>query len=113
MCFSLFDRYFGGIKLGKGGLSRAYGGCARSHLKEAIATGLQIDDIHTQMIQCEVPLSSLGTFYHCISLFDVKQIEATSTVDQSVLKLLVPLDAYQQLKQMALQKRLNVVFTVL
>uniref|UniRef100_A0ACD5Y185 Uncharacterized protein n=1 Tax=Avena sativa TaxID=4498 RepID=A0ACD5Y185_AVESA len=53
-------RYFGGIKLGTGGLVRAYGGVASECLKDA-PTCLVKPKAHVGM---EVPFDLLGTVYH-------------------------------------------------
>ncbi|PIA46467.1 hypothetical protein AQUCO_01500185v1 [Aquilegia coerulea] len=63
-------RYFGGIKLGTGGLVRAYGGVASECLKNA-TTHLVKSKIS---IALEVPYDLLGVVYHQIQSFQVENI---------------------------------------
>ncbi|KAF5202817.1 Impact family member yigz [Thalictrum thalictroides] len=63
-------RYFGGIKLGTGGLVRAYGGVASECLKNA-TTCLVKSKIS---IAIEVPYDLLGVMYHQIQTFQVEDI---------------------------------------
>ncbi|KAI3947636.1 hypothetical protein MKX01_034301 [Papaver californicum] len=64
-------RYFGGIKLGTGGLVRAYGGVTSECLKNAptclIKSKIQID--------MEVPYYLLGLVYHQLQDFQVENIK--------------------------------------
>jgi len=56
-------RYFGGIKLGAGGLIRAYGGAARQTLREAPVEVL----IPTDSFQIQVEISLAGAIYDAIA----------------------------------------------
>ncbi|CAO2169420.1 unnamed protein product [Urochloa humidicola] len=64
-------RYFGGIKLGTGGLVRAYGGVASECLKDA--------PIHLvkpkARVGMEVPFDLLGTVYHQLQHFQAEDIK--------------------------------------
>ncbi|KAM0905168.1 hypothetical protein ACQ4PT_017543 [Festuca glaucescens] len=64
-------RYFGGIKLGTGGLVRAYGGVASECLKDA-PTCLVKPKAHVGM---EVPFDLLGTVYHQLQHFQAEDIK--------------------------------------
>ncbi|XP_047072963.1 IMPACT family member in pol 5'region-like isoform X1 [Lolium rigidum] len=64
-------RYFGGIKLGTGGLVRAYGGTASECLKDA-PTCLVKPKAHVGM---EVPFDLLGTVYHQLQHFQAEDIK--------------------------------------
>ncbi|KAK3121974.1 hypothetical protein QOZ80_8BG0663470 [Eleusine coracana subsp. coracana] len=64
-------RYFGGIKLGTGGLVRAYGGVASECLKDA-PTCLVKPKARVGM---EVPFELLGTVYHQLQHFQAEDIK--------------------------------------
>mmetsp|Transcript_25108 Transcript_25108/g.79560 ORF Transcript_25108/g.79560 Transcript_25108/m.79560 type:complete len:113 (+) Transcript_25108:516-854(+) len=59
----LVVRYFGGIKLGAGGLVRAYGGAASRALKEAP----RVEVRPRVNLRMEVPHALLGTAYQLFS----------------------------------------------
>ncbi|OUZ99789.1 Impact [Macleaya cordata] len=63
-------RYFGGIKLGTGGLVRAYGGVTSECLKNA-PTCLVKSKV---LIGMEVPFDLLGVVYHQLQSFHVEDI---------------------------------------
>ncbi|XP_072983024.1 uncharacterized protein [Typha latifolia] len=64
-------RYFGGIKLGTGGLVRAYGGVALECLKGASTCLVK----PKAPIGMEVPFDLLGTVYHQLQSFQVEDIK--------------------------------------
>ncbi|XP_006659501.2 IMPACT family member in pol 5'region [Oryza brachyantha] len=64
-------RYFGGIKLGTGGLVRAYGGVASECLKDA-PTCLVKPKARVGM---EVPFDLLGTIYHQLQHYQAEDIK--------------------------------------
>ncbi|KAM0971126.1 hypothetical protein FF1_019073 [Malus domestica] len=64
-------RYFGGIKLGTGGLVRAYGGVASECLKNA-PTCLVKSKVRMGV---EVPFDLLGILYHQLQSFHVEDIK--------------------------------------
>ncbi|XP_072979027.1 uncharacterized protein [Typha angustifolia] len=64
-------RYFGGIKLGTGGLVRAYGGVALECLKGASTCLVK----PKAPIGMEVPFDLLGTVYHQLQFFQVEDIK--------------------------------------
>ncbi|KGN48713.1 uncharacterized protein LOC101204297 isoform X1 [Cucumis sativus] len=64
-------RYFGGIKLGTGGLVRAYGGVASECLKSA-----QTCVVKSKVpMGVEVPFDLLGVLYHQLQSFQVEDIK--------------------------------------
>ncbi|XP_042498993.1 IMPACT family member in pol 5'region [Macadamia integrifolia] len=64
-------RYFGGIKLGTGGLVRAYGGTAMDCLKSA-----SICEVKSKVpIGIEVPFDLFGVVYHQLQSFQVEDIK--------------------------------------
>ncbi|MBA0770363.1 hypothetical protein Gotri_019013, partial [Gossypium trilobum] len=64
-------RYFGGIKLGTGGLVRAYGGVASECLRNA-PTCLEFLKVPMGV---EVPFDLLGVLYHQLQSFEVEDIK--------------------------------------
>lgn len=63
-------RYFGGIKLGTGGLVRAYGGVAAECLRDA-PTHVVKSKVRLGL---EVPFDLLGVLYHQLQSFQVENI---------------------------------------
>ncbi|KAK9228576.1 hypothetical protein WN944_021528 [Citrus x changshan-huyou] len=63
-------RYFGGIKLGTGGLVRAYGGVASECLRNAPTILVK----SRVPMGVEVPFELLGILYHQLQLFQVEDI---------------------------------------
>lgn len=59
-------RFYGGVKLGAGGLVRAYGGAAAECLR--LAPRLEVRPRHTW--RAHVPFEHLGAFYHLLTRFD-------------------------------------------
>ncbi|XP_045833357.1 IMPACT family member in pol 5'region [Trifolium pratense] len=90
-------RYFGGIKLGTGGLVRAYGGVASECLKNA-PTCL----VKTKVpMGVEVPFDLLGVLYHQLQSFnveDMKQDYDTGKDDISMVTFKVDFDKVENLE---------------
>jgi uncharacterized YigZ family protein len=55
-CLLVVSRWFGGTKLGKGGLARAYAGAARS----CLAVAELVERVETIRVQLELPYDRLG-----------------------------------------------------
>ncbi len=65
-------RYFGGIKLGAGGLARAYGGTAAQCLRAA----RRVEIFRKTMVTVEIPFNSIGAVYPVLDRFGaVKRME--------------------------------------
>ena len=62
-------RYFGGVKLGTGGLIRAYQGTTRSGLAIAEQELKIADYMSETIIKLVVPMDSIGNCYHIISKY--------------------------------------------
>jgi uncharacterized YigZ family protein len=58
-------RYFGGIKLGAGGLARAYGGTAAQCLRAA----RRVEILRKAMVTVEIPFDFIGTVYPVLDRF--------------------------------------------
>lgn len=59
-------RYFGGIKLGAGGLIRAYGSVAKAALVQAGIDGLKRLHVPTHRVQIAAPLEDMGALYQIV-----------------------------------------------
>ena len=68
-------RYFGGIKLGAGGLVRAYGGCAAKCLQGARLKQV----IVTQMVSLKVGFEDMGVLYPIIERFGAEKTDENYT----------------------------------
>lgn len=80
-------RYFGGIKLGAGGLSRAYGRAAGEALK-ALRTQ---ERIRYQAFNVQVDYSFLETLHHLVALHE-GEIEKETFSAQVEAAILIPVD---------------------
>jgi len=68
-------RYFGGIKLGAGGLARAYGGCAAKCLQQA-----KLERIVPQAkVRLQVGFDHIGSLYAIIDRFGAAKLAETYT----------------------------------
>lgn len=79
-------RYFGGIKLGAGGLIRAYGGTAARCLQQAEKQPL----IARFPVQLLVPFEELGRIYPLLDLYRADKLSEQYTDNGVVLELSVP-----------------------
>lgn len=76
-------RYFGGIRLGAGGLVRAYGGCAAKCLQTArLKRIVPMDDV-----QFKVAFDHIGALYAIIERFGAAKLEETYTDNGLEIKL--------------------------
>ena len=68
-------RYYGGTKLGTGGLARAYGGEAAETLRTA-----EREVVRPRVpMRARVPFDQVSTLYHLLTQFDVMRGEETYT----------------------------------
>lgn len=69
-------RYYGGVKLGTGGLVRAYGGTAA----ECLRTAPRLEVRPRQPLRVRVPFPHLSALYHLLDTFDTARGEEEYTV---------------------------------
>ena len=81
-------RWYGGIKLGAGGLMRAYGGCAAECLRLAPRTPLI--DLTELRVHCDYASSAL--LYSRLAQFDAERINEVAHNDGIELHLRLPRD---------------------
>ena len=68
-------RYFGGIKLGAGGLARAYGGAAARCLQRAARLELR----HRTRLRIHVPFDEVGGIHACLDRHGAARLEEVWT----------------------------------
>ncbi|WP_278913522.1 IMPACT family protein [Deinococcus wulumuqiensis] len=68
-------RYYGGVKLGTGGLVRAYGGTAA----ECLRTAPRLEVRPRQALQVSVPFEHLSGLYHLLGTWDARRGEEAYT----------------------------------
>ncbi|WP_407571218.1 IMPACT family protein [Deinococcus altitudinis] len=76
-------RYYGGTKLGTGGLVRAYGNTAA----EGLRTAPRLEIRPRVSVQASVPFAEVGTLYHLLGGFDLDRGEETYGQDGLTLPL--------------------------
>ncbi|MDL2269435.1 IMPACT family protein [Desulfosarcina sp. OttesenSCG-928-A07] len=81
-------RYFGGIKLGAGGLVRAYGGCVARCLQSATLVRLEV----LETIRLKLGFDSIGSLYPVMERFGVEKTEETYLPDGVEITLQVNQD---------------------
>ena len=64
-------RYFGGIKLGAGGLVRAYGGAAA----ECLRTANRVEIVPQSTLRLEIPFDSIGNVYPVLDRHGARKID--------------------------------------
>ncbi|WP_027461474.1 IMPACT family protein [Deinococcus murrayi] len=83
-------RYYGGVKLGTGGLVRAYGGTAA----ECLRTAPRLEVRPRQPLTVRVPFEHLSVLYHLLGTFDTVRGEEAYTASGVELRVEVyPEDA--------------------
>ncbi len=84
-------RYFGGIKLGAGGLVRAYGGAAAECLRLASRTEVR----PRRLIVVRVSFDAVGHVYPLIDRFDARKVDETYDAHGVELRLDVSEDGLE------------------
>jgi uncharacterized YigZ family protein len=95
-------RYFGGIKLGTGGLVRAYGGVA----KDALEILPVAEKVTTVTLETTVPYHFYEQFKHILAEYDASIIDETFARDVT-LQFTVPEDHLEMLAMHAREYTLN------
>lgn len=80
------SRFFGGVKLGTGGLARAYGGTAM----EAIANARVEPIIETVLLECRVPFESAGDLHQLAERYGA--VKGDEQWDENGLRLVVEIE---------------------
>ena len=89
-------RWFGGIKLGAGGLMRAYGGCASECLRQAPKTVL----IETVQVQFALEFSVLAVLQSRLHELDAKKLHEDFAGDGVTLQLSLPATNLDRLRRL-------------
>jgi uncharacterized YigZ family protein len=79
-------RWFGGIKLGAGGLARAYGGCAAECLRTAARTVL----VETVDVEFELVFANLPVIHARLAEIDATRLDETFGSDGATLRIRLP-----------------------
>jgi len=87
-------RWFGGIKLGAGGLMRAYGGCAAECLRGATKREL----IHTSEVEFGLGFSALALMHARLADFDAQKLSESFVSDGAVLRVRVATSRLEALR---------------
>jgi uncharacterized YigZ family protein len=81
-------RWYGGIKLGAGGLVRAYGGAAA----ECLRTAQRIPLVAMRTLQLQAGFDDLGAVHAALAGFGAEKLEETFAADGLRLRLSLPED---------------------
>ena len=89
-------RWFGGIKLGAGGLVRAYGGCAAECLRTAAKQPL----IETMEVEFALPFASLPLLHARLAEMGANKTGETFVGDGALIRLRVPASRLSDLRDL-------------
>ncbi len=87
-------RWYGGIKLGAGGLVRAYGGAAA----ECLRTAQRIPLLAMRTLQLQAGFDDLGAVHAALAGFGAEKIEESFTADGLRLRVSLPADRADALR---------------
>lgn len=87
-------RWYGGVKLGAGGLVRAYGGCAAECLRTAPRRPL----IAMTVLSLHAPFDALGALHAALPAAHARKLDETFQPDGARLRLELPSDRVADLK---------------
>ena len=89
-------RWFGGIKLGAGGLMRAYGGCAAECLREAAKR----EQIETADVEFELAFAAIPLLQSRLTGLAASKLSETFTGDGAVLRVRLPANRIDDLRSL-------------
>ena len=84
--FVLVIRHFGGIKLGTGGLARAYGQATRDVLRAAD----RVQIVETVLCRCSVGIGDVGVLYRVAASFTARKLDETFDESNVTVTLELP-----------------------
>ncbi|ATD67840.1 IMPACT family protein [Luteimonas chenhongjianii] len=87
-------RWYGGIKLGAGGLVRAYGGCAA----ECLRTAPRLRLVELATLQLHAPFDALGSVHAALPGAHAVKLEERFDADGVTLQLQLPADRVDDLR---------------
>ncbi|MFT3756678.1 MAG: YigZ family protein [Pseudoxanthomonas sp.] len=87
-------RWYGGIKLGAGGLVRAYGGAAA----ECLRRGERLPLVEMRELTLMVSFDELGQAHAALAVFNAEKLSEEFTENGACLRLRLPADRTQALK---------------
>jgi len=87
-------RWFGGIKLGAGGLIRAYGGCAAECLRNAARREL----IETADVEFSLAFATVAMMHSRLAEFDAHKLGETFDGDGATLRIRLPANRIDDLR---------------
>jgi uncharacterized YigZ family protein len=93
-CLVLVTRFFGGIKLGAGGLARAYGGAAAECLRAADKEVMRVRVTKT----LRAPFDTIGEIYPLLERFEAEKRDERYEAEGVLIEMALPLDNLQPFK---------------
>ena len=97
---ALVIRYYGGVKLGTGGLQRAYSASARIVLENSTITKVEIK----KEVCLSIPFSFTGEIMHIINLLGVNIISQDYTPEGTNMKLGIPVGKVDNFEKILTEK---------
>lgn len=93
--------------MGKGGLYRAYGGCARDQLQATIASGHKVVHVPTCTVEVVVSTADLGMFYHVLMKHQCRQLscQTDEAGGTTTLTYCVPVSQHDVIANLWLQHK--------